>query len=546
MLAGMIAVRREQSAGTLAIPAARDSCMASCRESSYFSARESHGDDHDEHDDDDDDGNNGGGGGGTQRMGVSVLPASALTGAQLRKVAVGPAINGSVAAPRPRPVSPTAPAVGGGAAAAAAKAYEAALLAEAEKMRQEHEKVQAKRPSKDIARRFGAQRAAAASAAEEEPTGQYHEGDYVLIGDRELGVLVKVNPDGRIKAQLSDGTAKWRHVDDLQSVFGTRGGAAKPPAELDAGDWIRLRDKAGKTPTAKLPVGQLVKRDGARMQVRTTDGKTFWRTLEDLVPPSADAPKTGVVIGPHGEMLDPDWSAEVEAEALEAQAAAEMAAVALDAHRGAMQRLRRAMSSCDDIDDETSDEDSEGEGGEEGDGAAAPRRTMTMPAKSSSSSGEGLARWGRAAKQVRMQQRVVAAFNPGAYRRTVQRGGDIPAAIPTAADALVAPPPRPASSKLPAGMPPPPAAMHMARVPSKVLAAPKPRPSQMPPPPPGMMMGRVPSKVMAPPRLPHDISDISDNPNAASTADPALLQQLHTMLVAGFLLPSPPPPLDSN
>ena len=199
LLEGMLAVRREQSVGRLGIAPPSDARMSSCRESAYFSARESHADgDADDHEDDNS--------GGAQRMGVSVLPASALTGQGLRKVAIGPAADDFAEKPA-RPVSPGAAALlGGGAAAAAAKAYEAALLAEADKMRQEQEKIKATRPSNAIARRFGAKRAEAEEQPEPESATKFHEGEYVLIGARELGVLVKVQPDGRVKAQLSDGT----------------------------------------------------------------------------------------------------------------------------------------------------------------------------------------------------------------------------------------------------------------------------------------------------------------------------------------------------
>ena len=222
------------------------------------------------------------------------------------------------------------------------------------------------------------------------------------------------------------------------------------------------------------------------MQVRTSDGKTKWKDLSDLEPPSADAPHTGVVIGPDGELLEPHWAADQAALKEEQAAAQEEAASHLAAHMGAMARLRRAMSSTDEIEGETSDEDDSDDG-------APPRNRIPVPMagrapqsvaasgvvpsgisnSGGGGGGAGRVRWEKVSKQLRMQQRVVKAFNPGAFQRTVQRGASIPAAVPTHAD-LIAAAPRPAAAAtaaaaptaLPKGMPPPPAGLQMGRVPS--------------------------------------------------------------------------------
>ena len=74
-----------------------------------------------------------------------------------------------------------------------------------------------------------------------EPTTKFREGEYVVIGDREIGQLVKVLPDGKVKTLMPDGTAKWRHEDDLRSVFGSSDAAPKAMSDLAVGDWIHLK-----------------------------------------------------------------------------------------------------------------------------------------------------------------------------------------------------------------------------------------------------------------------------------------------------------------
>ena len=106
-------------------------------------------------------------------------------------------------------------------------------------------------------------------------------GAWVCLGDQ-VGQITKLDTGGKCAVAIVNGPTKWRTVKDVSSIFGTSG---VPKAMLMPGDWVRLTDKkAGEL------VGQLIKIEGGRFNVKLMDGKTLWRGLADLTPPFDDAP----------------------------------------------------------------------------------------------------------------------------------------------------------------------------------------------------------------------------------------------------------------
>ena len=393
---------------------------------------------------------------------------------------------------------------GGASAKGAAAAYEAHVQAQTD----------GGRPKGTVGRRRAAKQK---EQSQPEIPRLYADGDYVLTGPKELGQVEKFLPDGATRVMLQDGTTKWRQQSELIPVYGS---SSTPKAELEVHDWVRIKpskDAAGGQGDAQPKVGQLLQiQAGLRAQVRLVDGHSMWREVSELVPPCDDAPSTGLVIGPNGEMLLPDYK-EAVAEEIEAEKREEAANEKISAHMGAMQAMRRAMSSMDGLSDDSDAEYDESYVPENRyelpvyrASEADPRASEAGPKAGSAAAGM----WGRAGKKVVLQQRVAKAFDPGAYQRTKQRGADLPAAIATAADAPALgalsqlPPPVSSGRAVPCGIPPPPTGL-VARVPSKVLAPPNVaaaggrgaalRPAQLPPPPAGV--GRVPSKIMQAPRL---------------------------------------------
>ena len=106
-------------------------------------------------------------------------------------------------------------------------------------------------------------------------------GAWVCLGDQ-VGQITKLDTGGKCAVAIVNGPTKWRTVKDVSPIFGTSG---VPKAMLTPGDWVRLTDKkAGEL------VGQLIKIEGGRFNVKLMDGKTLWRGLADLTPPFDDAP----------------------------------------------------------------------------------------------------------------------------------------------------------------------------------------------------------------------------------------------------------------
>lgn len=110
-------------------------------------------------------------------------------------------------------------------------------------------------------------------------------GSWVALG-QEVGQLTKVD-GGKIAISIggptSGGPTKWRTLADVKSVFGSSG---VPKATLAPGDWVTLPDKKGGPPA----VGQCVKFEGGRVNVKLTDGKVLWRGFGDITAPFDDAP----------------------------------------------------------------------------------------------------------------------------------------------------------------------------------------------------------------------------------------------------------------
>ena len=185
--------------------------------------------------------------------------------------------------------------------------------------------------------------------------GGFNLGDHVFC-DGEVGQLLKIMSDGKVRVLCRDGSSKWREDTALASVFGS---SSEPKASLARGDWVRLGGRLSTQDRAASLVGQVMQVNNGRAQVRLLDGKSLWRELHELVPPSDDAPSTGIVIGADGSLLPPEADPEAEAAAAEEAEAAEAAQEAMDAHLARISQLRRALSSDEEDEEDEEDDDDE-------------------------------------------------------------------------------------------------------------------------------------------------------------------------------------------
>lgn len=111
-------------------------------------------------------------------------------------------------------------------------------------------------------------------------------GSWVALGDQ-VGQISRLDSSGKCAVSIVNGPTKWRTLADVKSIFGSSG---VPKSQLVPGDWVRLQDKgAGET------VGQLLKVEGGRFNVRLMDGKVLWRGNLDLMAPFDDAPKLPIL-----------------------------------------------------------------------------------------------------------------------------------------------------------------------------------------------------------------------------------------------------------
>ena len=97
--------------------------------------------------------------------------------------------------------------------------------------------------------------------------------------DEQVGQITKLDQSGKCAVSIVHGPTKWRTMNDVTNLFGTSG---EPKETLTPGDWVRLADSKGGDAPA---VGQLIKIEGGRFNVKLMDGKTLWRARGDLTPP---------------------------------------------------------------------------------------------------------------------------------------------------------------------------------------------------------------------------------------------------------------------
>ena len=102
-------------------------------------------------------------------------------------------------------------------------------------------------------------------------------GDWVALGEQ-AGQVTRVD-GAKIAVAIVDGPTKWRTASDVAPLFGS----GDPKSTTHPGDWLRLANGA---------VGQCLKVDGGRINLRLVDGKVLWRGFADITPPAGDAPRT--------------------------------------------------------------------------------------------------------------------------------------------------------------------------------------------------------------------------------------------------------------
>ena len=111
--------------------------------------------------------------------------------------------------------------------------------------------------------------------AREEHSMVVCEGDWVVL-DEQAGEITKTD-HAKVAVALVDGPTKWRTQADVRPLFGSDAAGRKELVEV--GDWLRLKGDA---------VGQCLKVDGGRINVRLTDGKVLWRGFADVTPPASE------------------------------------------------------------------------------------------------------------------------------------------------------------------------------------------------------------------------------------------------------------------